>query len=115
MYYGFILSSSNIWGYTDIKMAFTDVSSFWVKYTPAGDLRKSRFVSCQPCVRACSLGVRRAAVMVGVAEVSLVKANHLQRFAQLNQWWGQTCQAGYSEKKTDISKITRVCHLHWGS
>lgn len=42
--------------------------------------------------------MRRAAVMVGIAEVSMLIANHLQWFTQLNQCRGQTCQADYSEK-----------------
>lgn len=83
----------------------------WVKYTPAGDLEKSRFVSCQPGVWAGSLGMWKAAIVVGIAEVSLLKSNHLQRFTQLNQCRGQTCQAGYSGKNTDTSKITSVYHF----
>lgn len=59
--------------------------------------------------------MRRAAVVVGVAEVSLLKSNHLQRFTQLNQCRGQTCQARYSKKKTEIPKVTRVYHFHQGA
>lgn len=48
--------------------------------------------------------MRKAAVVVGVAEVSLLEANHLQRLTQLNQCRGQTCQAGHSGENTDVSK-----------
>lgn len=59
--------------------------------------------------------MRKAAIVVGVAEVSLLKSNHLQRFTQLNQCRGQTCQAGYSGKNTDASKITSVYHFDQGT
>lgn len=41
--------------------------------------------------------MRRAAVMVGITEVSMFIANHLQWLAQLNQCRGKTCQTDYSE------------------
>lgn len=80
---------------------FPHWSCLWVllPVIPARDLCESRCVPCQSCVWTGSLSVRSAAVMVGIAEVSLLIANHLHRLTQLNQCRGQTCQAGYSKKE----------------
>lgn len=59
-------------------------------------------------MRADGLGAGGAAVVVGVAEVPLLKSDHLQRFAQLHQSGGQTRQAGHSGGGNKASKTTGV-------
>lgn len=46
--------------------------------------------------------MRGAAVMVGITEVSVLVANHLQWLTQLNQCRRQTCQADHSGEKKNI-------------
>lgn len=48
-----------------------------------------------------------AAVMVGMTEVSLLVANHLQRLAELQQRSGQTSQTAHSERGNTVAG------LHW--
>lgn len=50
-----------------------------------------------------------AAVVVGVAEVSLLIANHLQRLAELQQRSGQASQTAHSEERNT------VVELYWRS
>lgn len=80
-------------------------------HVPAGDFCECRRVSCQSCVRAASVAVRGAAIMVGITEVSVLVANHLQWLTQLNQCRRQTCQADHSEKKKNIiEENTDILH-----
>lgn len=65
-------------------------------HIPARDLCESRHVSCQACVCTGGLWVGGAAVVVSAAEISALITTHLQRFTQLHQWRGQTCQADNS-------------------